>query len=416
MNFSFSRSLKSFGSATGTFAAFRHTNFRIWSAGNFISAMGMWIQSTAQGYLIYELTQSSAYLGYISFASGIPILFLTLFGGVIADRVPRRTLLMITQSLFMTSALTLATLIFTGLIQPWHVLIASFFLGIVNAFDAPTRQVFVVELVGNEDLTNAIALNATIFNTATVLGPSIGGIVYAVAGPAWCFTFNGLSYLAILAVLSLLRLEPREKVARKGSAIAELSEGLRFARTQEPVRTLLLNLGFVILFGFSLMTLIPAWAVNVLGGDVKTNGLLLSARGVGALIGALMIASLGSRKIRGKLITLASITLPLTMLIFSISSWIPVSVLAMAGIGWSLIMSTNVSNALVQTSVPEAIRGRVMGIFTLILFGGNPIGSLVVGNSASFFTERIAVMANTVVLVLFAVFLWLRRPFIRKLE
>jgi MFS family permease len=137
---------------------------------------------------------------------------------------------------------------------------------------------------------------------------------------------------------------------------------------------------------------------------------------VGALIGALMIASLGSRKIRGKLITLASVTLPLTMLIFSISSWIPVSVLAMAGIGWSLIMSTNVSNALVQTSVPEAIRGRVMGIFTLILFGGNPIGSLVVGNSASFFTERIAVMANTVVLVLFAVFLWLRRPFIRKLE
>ena len=214
----------------------------------------------------------------------MPVWFLTLYGGVVADRMPRRLLLFITQTGMMLTSFVLALLIFTNQIQPWHVLAASFFLGIINAFDGPTRQIFVIELVGKEDLTNAIALNASIFHTATVLGPTIGGIVYALAGPAWCFTFNALSFFAILIALLLIKLEPRQRVLRKGSALGQLREGLNYAVHTEPIRTLLIDLALTITLGFSVVTLIPAWASVVLGGNVQTNGLLLSGRGAGALL------------------------------------------------------------------------------------------------------------------------------------
>lgn len=374
------------------------------------------MQSTAQGYLIYQLTQSPAYLGYISFAAGVPIWFLTLYGGVIADRVPRRTLLFITQIGMMLTALVLALLIFTNQILPWHVLMASFCLGIITAFDGPTRQVFVIELVGKEDLTNAIALNASIFHTATVLGPAIGGIVYALAGPAWCFTINALSYVAILIALRFIKIEPRPRVVRNGSAFSQLREGLSYVARTEPLRTLLIDLTLTIMLGFSVVTLIPAWAVDVLGGDVKTNGLLLSGRGGGALLGALMIAFLGSRRMRGKLLATASFSLPLMLLTFSLIRWIPGSVIAMAGIGWSLIVTANVTNALVQTSVPDEMRGRVMSLYMLILNGGNPIGALITSSAAAQFGAPPVVLITTLLLGAFALFTWLRKPFIRRLS
>lgn len=377
--------------------------------------MGGWMQSTAQGYLIYQLTQSAAYLGYISFAAGVPVWFLTLYGGVIADRLPRRLLLFITQTGMMLTSFVLALLIFTGNIQPWHVLASSFFLGIINAFDGPTRQVFVIELVGKEDLTNAIALNASIFHTATVIGPTIGGIVYAIAGPGWCFTFNAFSFLAILIALLLIRLEPRQRAPRKGSALGQLREGLAYAMHTEPIRTLLIDLALTITLGFSVVTLIPAWASGVLGGDVKTNGLLLSGRGAGALLGALMIAFLGSRRMRGKLLATASISLPLAMLVFALLRWIPLAVVLIGCIGWSLIIMANVTNALVQTSVPDDMRGRVMSIYMLILNGGNPIGSLVAGGAAASFGAPPVVIVYGLVLAAFAIFTWLRKPFIRTL-
>jgi predicted MFS family arabinose efflux permease len=401
--------------AAETFAAFRHPNYRYWAAGQFISSMGGWMQSTAQGYLIYQLTQSAAYLGYISFAAGVPVWFLTLYGGVIADRMPRRLLLFITQTAMMLTALVLALLIFTQHIQAWHVLVASFCLGVITAFDGPTRQVFVVELVGKDDLTNAIALNASIFHTATVLGPVVGGVVYALAGPAWCFTINGLSYLAILAALRFIKIAPRPRVPNKGSAISQLRDGLKYVVRTEPIRTLLIDLGLTIMLGFSVVTLIPVWAVDVLGGDVKTNGLLLSGRGGGALLGALMIAFLGSRRMRGKLLATASFSLPLMLLTFVVIRWIPGAVIAMAGIGWSLIVMANVTNALVQTSIPDEMRGRVMSLYMLILNGGNPIGALVTSSAAAQFGAPAAVLVNTLLLGAFAVYTWLHKPFIRKL-
>jgi predicted MFS family arabinose efflux permease len=402
--------------ARQTFAAFRHPNYRLWAVGMFISSMGGWMQSTAQGYLIYELTQSTAYLGYISFAAGVPVWLLTLYGGVISDRVPRRTLLIITQAAMMITALAVGVLIFTDLIQPWHVLVASFCLGIINAFDAPTRQVFVVELVGKEDLTNAIALNSAIFHTATVMGPAVGGIIYALAGPGWCFTLNGLSFVAIIASLFMITVITQPHAARSGSTVGMLKESLSYSRHNEPIRTLLIDLAVIMLFGFSFITLIPAWAVDVLGGDVTTNGLLLSARGAGALSGGLMIAFLGSRKMRGRLLAIASFTLPVLLLVFSLVRWLPASIAVMAGIGWSLIVCVNLTNALIQTTVPDEMRGRVMGLYVLILFGANPIGSLLVGSSAANFSAPVALLINAVLLAMFVTFTWFRKPFMRKLE
>ena len=402
--------------AAETFAAFRHPNYRYWAIGQFISSMGGWMQSAAQGYLIYQLTQSAAYLGYISFAAGVPVWFLTLYGGVVADRMPRRLLLFITQTGMMLTSFVLALLIFTHQIQPWHVLAASFFLGIINAFDGPTRQIFIIELVGKEDLTNAIALNASIFHTATVLGPTIGGIVYALAGPAWCFTFNALSFVAILIALLLIKLEPRQRVLRKGSALGQLREGLNYAVHTEPIRTLLIDLALTITLGFSVVTLIPAWASVVLGGNVQTNGLLLSGRGAGALLGALMIAFLGSRRMRGKLLATASFTLPIALLVFALLRWTPLAVFFIGCIGWSLIVMANVTNALVQTSVPDEMRGRVMSIYMLILNGGNPIGSLFAGSAAASFGAPAVVLVCAALLGAFAIYTWLRKPFIRTLS
>ena len=190
-----------------TFAPLNHPNYRLWFIGQLVSLVGTWMQSTAQGYLIYDLTHSAAYLGYVGFASGVPTVLLTLYGGVVADRVPRRTLLIITQIYMMLLAVALATLVFTNLIQPWHILVLAFLLGIGNSFDAPARQSFVVELVGHDDLANAIALNSSMFTTANAVGPAVAGLTYAVVGPAWCFTINAISFLAVILALSLMRLK-----------------------------------------------------------------------------------------------------------------------------------------------------------------------------------------------------------------
>ncbi len=267
---------------SNTFSSLQYPNYRLWFFGQMISLFGTWMQSTAQGYLVYELTGSSAYLGYVGFASGLPsLLLMNLFGGVIADRIPRRTLLVITQTAMMILAFILAGLVLSGLIQPWHIILLAFLLGIANAFDAPARLAFVVEIVDRKDLTNAIALNATMFNMGTVFGPAIAGLTYAAFGPAWCFMLNGLSFLAVIAALLLMRLEPLPAPVRKASMVSELKEGFKFTFTEKIVRVIVMNMAVIGLFGISLLTLLPAWSVEILGGDVRTNGALMSARGLG---------------------------------------------------------------------------------------------------------------------------------------
>ena len=399
-----------------TFAALQYPNYRLWFAGKLVSLVGTWMQSTAQGYLIYDLTKSPAFLGYVGFANGLPSWLFMLYGGVIADRVPRRTMLLITQSAMMLLAFLLAGLVFLDKIQAWHIVAIAFGLGIANAFDAPARQAFVVELVDREDLTNAIALNSTMFNSAIVIGPAVAGAVYAALGPAWCFAINGLSFVAVIVALSLMRLQPVAIQPSSRSTLTAIRDGIQYALSERMTRTLILNMGVISLFGVSMMTLIPAWAVSVLGGDVRTNGLLLSSSGLGALIGALMIAGLSHRGIRGKLWTAGSLVLPITMIAFSLARWLPVSMLILVFTGWSFMAQVNTSNALVQSRVPDELRGRVMSVFTLIFFGGMPLGSLWVGFMATRLGAPATVVLNAIILLGFAGFVFLRLPFIRRLK
>jgi MFS family permease len=374
------------------------------------------MQTTAQGYLVFQLTKSPAYLGYVGFASGVPVWLFMLYGGVVADRMARRSLLLITQTAMMILAFILAALAFSGLVQPWHIVVLAFCLGIANAFDAPTRQSFVLEMVGREDLTNAIALNSTMFNMATAVGPAVAGVAYALVGPAWCFTLNGLSFIAVIIALVQMKLGPAFVLPHRTSALNDLQEGLRFVTSDGIIRMLMGHLGLVSLFGLSIVTLMPAWAVNVLGGDATTNGLLLSARGMGALVAALMIASLGRFRFKGKLLTFGSFVLPCLLLVFTIVRWLPLSLVAFVGVGWGLMMNINMTNALVQTQVPDALRGRVMSVYTLAYFGFQPIGSLLMGIIASHTSEPTAAMVSAVTLLVFATRTWARMPALRAME
>jgi MFS family permease len=381
-----------------------------------ISLAGTWMQSTAQGYLIYQLTNSPAYLGLVGFVGGLPSWLFMLFGGVVADRLPRRTLLVITQVSMMILALVLAALTFTGTVQPWHIILLAFLLGVANAFDAPARVSFITELVSREDMTNGIALNSTMFNIATIAGPAIAGLTYASVGPGWCFALNGLSFIAIIIGLLLMHVKPFQAAPRQKNIWSELAVGLRFVGANKLVMSLTGAVGMVGIFGMGMMTLLPAWARDVLHGDVTTNGWLVSARGIGALISALMLASLGKLKVRGKLWTAGSFLLPILLFAFAWVRWLPLSLFMLAIIGWSYMVIINSSNAMVQSQVPDELRGRVMSVYTLVFFGSMPIGSLLAGAVAEKLTEPGMVMIGAGVLLIFAVAVWMFLPRIRQQE
>lgn len=407
-----------------TFAALKYRNYRLWFAGQLVSLVGTWMQSTAQGFLIFDLARritgdprmADAYLGYVTLASGIPPLLFMLYGGVVADRMPRRTLLILTQTTMMVLAFILAGLTFLNLVQPIHIIVLAFFLGVANAFDAPARQAFVLEMVEREDLTNAIALNSTMFNLATVVGPAIGGLTYAAVGPGWCFTINGLTFIAVIIALLLMRLKPFVAEVRQASAMEDLKKGLRYVASHRVIQAVLGVVTLTSLFGMAYVALIPAWAVNVLGGNATTNGYLQSARGLGALLGALMIASLGRIRFKGKLLTLGTFAFPILLIVFALMRWLPLSLLALVGVGWSFMILFNTANALVQTLVADELRGRVMAIYSLTFFGTMPIGGLLAGVVASKIGEPETVILGALISLVFAGLIWWRVPRLRALE
>jgi MFS family permease len=398
------------------FASLKYPNYRLWFIGQLVSLVGTWTQSAAQGYLIYQLTKSPAYLGYASFANGLPTWIFTLYAGAIADRVPRRTLMVITQSGMMVLAFILAILTFTNTVQWWHILILSFLLGICNAFDAPARQAFVLEMVDREDLTNAIALNSTMFNMAVVLGPAFGGLIYAWVGPGWCFTINGISFIAVIIALLLMRLKTFVPVKTNRSTLSDVEEGLKYVVNHPSVRMLISNLFIITLFGLGIATLIPAWAVEVLGGGAATNGFLMAARGFGSLVGALMIASMGRLRFHGRIWTINSLLLPIMMIIFAFMSWLVPSLIAMAAMGFTFMMIVNLSNAMVQIRIADEMRGRVMGVYTFFFFGAMPLGSLISGWAADIIGEPLTVIICAVILLVFALWIVWRQPALRAME
>lgn len=399
-----------------TFTALKYPNYKLWFWGQMISMLGTWMQVTAQGFLIYDLTHSPAYLGYVGFASGLPTWIFMLYGGVIADRISKRKVLMITQSIMMILAAVLAALAFTRVVQPWHIISLAFMLGTANAFDAPSRVSFVNELVDKADLTNAIALNSTMFNTATATGPAIAGITYAVAGPAWCFTINALSFIGVLIALQKMKLKERLVPVSGRSAFEEIKEGLKYIAKHPVVRILILLVASMSLFGLSFATLLPAWSVKILNGDSATNGFLQSARGAGALASALFIASLGRFNYKGRLLTIGSIAFPILMLLFSFVTMVPLSLVVILATGSALILTMNIANSLVQTLVPDKLRGRVMGVYTLTFFGLFPLGALLMGVLAENFGEAETILICALVTLSVSLMIFFFVPAIKKLE
>jgi MFS family permease len=400
-----------------TFTALKYPNYKLWFWGQMTSLFGTWMQVTALGYLMFELTKSPAFLGYVGFASGVPTWIFMLYAGVVADRMSRRKLMIMTQTAMMTLAFILAGLTFTGIVRPWHIIVLAFLGGVTNAFDAPSRQAIVQDLVAPEDMTNAIALNSAMFNTATAVGPAVAGVTYALLGPAWCFTINGLSFSAVIAALAAMKLKPRhEGLGERNSVLADLKEGVHYVVTHPLIRTIISLVAVISLFGFAFATLIPAWAVSILKGNATTNGLMQSARGFGAMASALLIASLGRFKFRGKLLTFGSFAFPALLIVFSFIRSTPLALVGLFCVGFSLILIFNLANASVQTLTPGSLRGRVMSVYSFVFFGFMPIGALFIGWMATKFSEPSAILVNSVITLAYAGVLVVFMPKLRRLE
>ncbi|MCD4752543.1 MAG: MFS transporter [Anaerolineaceae bacterium] len=410
-----------------TFDAFSHRNFRLFFTGQLISILGSNMQSTAQGYLVYELTSSASYLGTVSFMYTVPSFLFMLVSGILLDHMERRRMMIITQTAMMLVAFSQTILIFSGIIAPWHILMFSFILGTANAFDVPARQSVTVDLVPREKMSNAIALNSMMFNLTLVIGPTAAAITYAAFGPAWCFLINAVTFLAIILALLLMKpvedekqtipvIEPPDGGQEKVSWYEELKDGFRYLK-QDSISLIILMSIIVLGFCFAgFVPLLPAWAVNVLGGDVRTNGWLVSGRGIGALVGAMIIAAISHRKVRGILWTIGSIGMPFTLIVFSFTRSLPASLAAIAVMGFFFIAMINNANALMQTRVPDGLRGRVMSIYSLCLFGSFSLGGLVMGWVAEGLGEPTTILISGIILSIFGLVVFFLRPEMRRLD
>ncbi len=398
-----------------TFSALKHRNYRLWFAGQLTSLVGTWMQNVAQPWLVYQLTGSPLYLGIVSFAPAIPSLLLTLWAGVIVDRFPKRNLLVMTQAVLMLSAFTLTADYVMGWVQPWHIVILVLINGTAQAVDAPARQAIVVEFVGREDLMNGIALNSAIFNVARILGPSLAGIVLALAGPGWCFFINGVSFLAVIGGLLMMEFPKFTPKPLHGSPIAQLREGLSYIRHHEAICSLIVLVAFANLFAMGYSTLMPAFARDVLRTGELGLGLLMTSVGAGALIGALLLASLGNFQCKGMLLTIGNFVFPLMVLLFAFSRWLPLSMLFLVGAGFGFMTQNATTNTLVQSIVPDELRGRVMSVYMLVFQGFFPIGSLLAGSIAQRFGIPAGAIFGGSMALAFSVYQIWRKPFIRRL-
>lgn len=364
--------------------ALAHKNYRLFFSGQSISLIGTWMTRIATSWLVYRLTGSALLLGVVGFAGQIPSFVLAPLAGVLVDRWNRHRLLVVTQVLALLQSLALAVLALTGLIKIWHVIVLSVFQGLINAFDMPARQAFVVEMVDKrEDLANAIALNSSMVNAARLLGPSIGGVVIAAVGEGWCFMFDAVSYLAVIASLLAMKITPRMlKTTNDANILQQLREGWTYAVRFAPIRNVLLLLALVSLVGIPYTILMPLFANEVLHGGPGTLGLLMAASGVGALIGALFLARRTTVLGLGKFIPLMAATFGAGLVLFSFTRvlWLSLALMFVTGLGFMVQMAA--SNTVLQTIVDEDKRGRVMSFYTMAFMGTAPFGSLLAGTVA----------------------------------
>jgi MFS family permease len=400
-----------------TFAALRHRNYQLWFVGQAISLMGTWMQSVVQGWLVYQLTGSEFALGTVSFAGSIPTLFFMLPAGVLADRVPRRRLMVITQSVMMAVAFVLAVLAATGLLRVWHIVLMAFILGIATSFDAPARLSLAVDMVEDRrDLANAIALNSSMFNMARIVGPSIGGVLLATVGAAWCYALNGVSFLFVIAALLMMRFPAVPPRPTTGPLFTQLAAGVRYVVRDVPVRTIIVLLAVTSLFGLAYGTLLPAFAVDILKVDAAGLGALNTGLGVGALIASLTVAYMARYRRQGLLLTAGSLIFPLAVLGFSATRSLVLALVALAVTGFGIVSQNASCNTLVQTLVPDELRGRVMGVYSLMFFGAAPFGALLAGGLAQTLGTATAVAIGAAVNLAFALAALIVAPVLRRVE
>ena len=395
--------------------AFRYRNYRLYFGGQGVSLIGTWMQQIAMSWLVYRLTNSAFYLGLIGFTGQAPIFFLTSFAGVFVDRIHRRNLLIITQSLATVQASLLAFLTLSGHIQVWHLVLLSLFLGTINAFDMPARQSFVVEIVENkEDLGNAIALNSFMFNSARLVGPSIAGLVVAAIGEGPCFLLNAISFLAIIGTLLAMRIPRRMLETKSASLFHGFKEGYRYALGFPPIRYVLLLLALTSLAGIPYMVLMPIFARDILHGGPHTLGFLMGALGVGALTGSLYLASRQSVLGLGRLIVIASSTFGAGLVVFSFSRFLPLSLILLLFTGFGMIIQMTSSNTILQTITDEDKRGRVMSFYTMAFAGTAPFGSIMAGSLASRIGAPHTVIIGGIICIIGSLLFLKKLPLIRQ--
>ncbi len=359
--------------------ALRHRNFQLFFGGQLISLIGTWMQMVAQSWLVYRLTGSSLLLGTVGFAGQIPVFLLAPVSGMIADRHNRHRIIIGTQTVAMVLALILAGLTLAGVVHVWHIMVLAALLGVVNALDIPARQAFLVDMVGKEDLMNAIALNSSMFNGARVIGPAVAGVLVASIGEGWCFFANGVSYLAVIAGLLLMTLDRLQVTDRASSPFEHIVEGFRFVRDTAPIRTLLLLIGLVSLVAMPYTVLMPIFADQILHGGAKGLGLLMGATGVGALAGALVLAMRSGLRGLGRIIALTSAGFGVSLVLFAFSRMFWLSAAFLVGAGFSMMLQMAASNTLIQAMVPDRLRGRVMSAYSMMFMGMAPLGALFAG-------------------------------------
>lgn len=394
--------------------ALAHRDFRLFFAGQFISLIGTWMQGIAQSWLVYRLTGSSVMLGLVGFAGQIPVLLLSPMGGSLADARSRHRIVMATQAASMTLAFVLAGLTLTGTVQLWHVFVLATLLGVVNAFDIPARQAFLVQLVGRDDLMNAIALNSSMFNGARIIGPAIAGATVAAVGEGWCFFVNGASYLAVLTGLALMHPKPAPPKRPEGSTpIGRIVEGFTFVARTGPIRAILLLLGLLSLTGMSYSVLMPIFADQVLESGAWGLGILTGASGLGAMAGALMLATRHDIRGLGRWIAWSAGAFGAGLIAFSLSREFWLSSALLIPIGFAVIVETAASNTMVQSMVPDALRGRVMSVYSMMFLGMAPFGSLLAGVLADRFGAPAAVASGGVACILGAILFARELPALR---
>lgn len=394
--------------APAAFGALRHRNFRLFYGGQLVSLAGTWMGATAQAWLVLVLTDSPFYVGLVGALGSFPVLLLALFAGTVADRMSKLRLVIITQSTAMVLAFVMAALVLTDRITVAYIIVIATLLGAVNAFDVPARQSFFVEMVGKDDLMNAIALNSSAFNVTRVLGPAVAGIVIGKLGVGVCFLLNGLSFLAVLTALFAIRLPPYRPTALPPSTWAHIRQGLRYVTGDRRVSAIVLNIAALSIFGFPFLVLMPVVARDVLGRGAVEFGWMSSAVGAGALVGALMLAAFARRLPKGQMLRWASMGFGIILFAFSLSRSLPLSLAVLVLTGFAMIVNTATTNTLLQTLTPDDLRGRVMSVFTLAFVGMGPIGALQAGMLADRVGAPTTLMVGGLICVLFTFALFRR--------